>query len=263
MYEVTTEKTNYGSYYTTLNDYITPLLISLTTTSDIVGATFRLNFSNYYTSKVGLLNKISDVIKAKADGALQPDTSYNSTYITQNGIQVKNATDTEVVNMGEFATGLYGLRASHSDSAGGGYTQLTANGLERLVNGVSKPYQYLTFIEPATTHGLSNEGDIRDLPVEQWSIISNAWKYGKWVDLPIDFQNKDFKATISIADFPILFANNTSVETGLNIAEIDYVNARIRVVAYFWQSGFVMYPDYSYDSWMIYTGFNLAIMVIA
>jgi phage minor structural protein len=68
-YSITTEKTDYDTSYNTLNTYITPLLTDLTTTSDIVGATFRSNFSDYYSKRTTLLKKITDTAKSLADGA--------------------------------------------------------------------------------------------------------------------------------------------------------------------------------------------------
>jgi len=56
---ITTENTNYNTYYTTLIDYIDPLLSNLTTTSDITGTTFRTNFTNFYNYRQILLNKIA------------------------------------------------------------------------------------------------------------------------------------------------------------------------------------------------------------
>ncbi|GEM_PF-557066 len=52
--------TAYTSAYNTLNTYITPLLSNLATTSDIVGATFRTNFQNYYTQNVAILTAIEN-----------------------------------------------------------------------------------------------------------------------------------------------------------------------------------------------------------
>lgn len=68
-YGITTEKTNYVSAYNTLNTYITPLLADLTTTSDIVGTTFRANFKDYYDKKAILLKKITDTSKTLSDAA--------------------------------------------------------------------------------------------------------------------------------------------------------------------------------------------------
>lgn len=71
-YGVTTEKTTYGNNYTAISSYITPLLAGLTTTSTIVGTTFRTNFANYYSARTALLNKIANVTKTVADGAVTP-----------------------------------------------------------------------------------------------------------------------------------------------------------------------------------------------
>lgn len=68
-YGITTEKTSYGNAYTNLSDYITPLLADLTTTSDIVGSTFRANFKSYYDARQDLLNAISSKAKTLADTA--------------------------------------------------------------------------------------------------------------------------------------------------------------------------------------------------
>ena len=59
----------YTSRYDTLNTYITPLLSNLTTTSDIVGSTFRSHFTNYYNARQDLLNAISSAAKTLADNA--------------------------------------------------------------------------------------------------------------------------------------------------------------------------------------------------
>jgi len=66
---ITTEKTVYGTSYTTLSTYITPLLANLTTTSDIVGITFRANFKDYYDKLTSLLNAIATKAKTLADTA--------------------------------------------------------------------------------------------------------------------------------------------------------------------------------------------------
>lgn len=68
-YGITTEKTNYGTSYNTLNTYLTPLLANLATTSDIVGTTFRTNFKDYFDKKTTLLKVISEKAKTLADTA--------------------------------------------------------------------------------------------------------------------------------------------------------------------------------------------------
>lgn len=66
---ITTEKTNYGTAYGTLNTYITPLLADLTTTSDITGTTLRTNFKSYYDKRQVLLKAITDAANKKATDA--------------------------------------------------------------------------------------------------------------------------------------------------------------------------------------------------
>ena len=46
----------YTTTYNALSTYITPLLSSMNTTSDIVGTTFRTKFSDYFSAKLTLLN---------------------------------------------------------------------------------------------------------------------------------------------------------------------------------------------------------------
>lgn len=60
---------DYTAKYNTLNTYITPLLSSLTTNSNIVGTTFRATFKNYYDSKIKLLKLVTDAAKSAADAA--------------------------------------------------------------------------------------------------------------------------------------------------------------------------------------------------
>lgn len=64
---ITTENTSYNNAYDALNTYVTPLLSSLTTTSDITGSTFRTNFSNLYSARQALLNKIAEVAATRSN----------------------------------------------------------------------------------------------------------------------------------------------------------------------------------------------------
>ncbi|MCZ2084165.1 MAG: phage tail protein [Flavobacteriales bacterium] len=52
--------TVYQSAYNSLNIYISPLLANLTTTTDIVGITFRTNFQNYYNACVAIVTAIGN-----------------------------------------------------------------------------------------------------------------------------------------------------------------------------------------------------------
>lgn len=62
--------TAYTTAYNTLNSYITPLLANLTTTSDIVGTTFRSTFKAYYDANIDLLNAVANKINSIADGKI-------------------------------------------------------------------------------------------------------------------------------------------------------------------------------------------------
>lgn len=62
-------KTSYGNAYNALSGYITPLLTSLSTTSDIVGTDFRAKFKAYYDARTDLLNAISAKAKELVDAA--------------------------------------------------------------------------------------------------------------------------------------------------------------------------------------------------
>lgn len=66
---ITTEKTNYTNAYNSLSSYVSAPLASLGSTSSITGSTLRSRFKTYYDSRTALLNKVSDVAKAKADSA--------------------------------------------------------------------------------------------------------------------------------------------------------------------------------------------------
>jgi len=67
-YGITTDKTNYINAYNALDTYLTSnnLLADLTSTSDIVGVTFRSKFSDYYKYKIILMNAITNALKASS-----------------------------------------------------------------------------------------------------------------------------------------------------------------------------------------------------
>jgi hypothetical protein len=73
LYGITTEKTDYLNAYNALSDYLinasTGVLNNMAVTSDISGSTFRSKFSNYYSKRVLLAQKVSASIKAIADTA--------------------------------------------------------------------------------------------------------------------------------------------------------------------------------------------------
>ena len=59
----------YTAAFTALQTYLTPLLANMAVDTAIVGATFRLNFKNYYDAKIALLKLVTDAAKGLADQA--------------------------------------------------------------------------------------------------------------------------------------------------------------------------------------------------
>lgn len=70
LFGITTENTSYNNNYTTLSSYLSSLLSDLSTPSTIVGSAFRLNFTNFYSARQELLNKISVEASKRADWEL-------------------------------------------------------------------------------------------------------------------------------------------------------------------------------------------------
>lgn len=93
-----TQATNFGVSYTAyqtaynaLNTYITPLLSNLSTTSDIVGATFRSTFKSYYDARTDLLNAIATKAKQLADAAQTSANSANAELLNKVAYSEYNA----------------------------------------------------------------------------------------------------------------------------------------------------------------------------
>jgi len=95
---ITTENTNYNNSYTTLIDYLTPLLTSLTATSDITGSTLRTNFTDFYTKRQLLLNKIAEVANTNATNATATANAANATATTANTNATNAATLADTAN---------------------------------------------------------------------------------------------------------------------------------------------------------------------
>ena len=120
-YSITTEKTAYGAAYTTLSTYLTPLLSSLTTTSDIDGAAFRGTFTTFYSARQALLNRISAVAGTRADYLLvsnKPEADgFLETFESGNLSQWTNYTgsgELSVVSVSDSLTGGKVLRIGNN-----------------------------------------------------------------------------------------------------------------------------------------------------
>ena len=105
------------------------------------------------------------------------------------------------------------LRFSHID---GTFTEISGDGLRRLTASDNRNYHYL-FYSATFIFGESS---------------SNA----RWIQLPDDFKGKDFKIYMAIADSMTAPSYSYSIQrfvcTRHPNHQIDYVNARIPVIAY-------------------------------
>lgn len=63
---IVTERTGHTTNYNALSSYLSPLLADLTTTSDLVGSTWRSNWAGYYAARQSLLNRIAVVASTTA-----------------------------------------------------------------------------------------------------------------------------------------------------------------------------------------------------
>lgn len=88
-------KTAYGSVYTALSTYITPLLSDLSSTSNITGTEFRAKFKAYYDARTDLLNAISAKAKELADNAQEAAdaAAENASQAIEDAATAKNAAD--------------------------------------------------------------------------------------------------------------------------------------------------------------------------
>ncbi len=88
-------KTAYGSAYTALSTYITPLLSNLSSTSNITGTEFREKFKAYYDARTDLLNAISAKAKELADNAQEAAdaAAENASQAIEDAAAAKNAAD--------------------------------------------------------------------------------------------------------------------------------------------------------------------------
>ena len=91
----------YTTAYNALSTYITPLLASLTTTSDIVGTTFRATFKSYYDANVDLLNAVSNKINLIADGKIT--SYYMATFSAVQAMSTAWTASEKASNIGDLA----------------------------------------------------------------------------------------------------------------------------------------------------------------
>ncbi|WP_151035687.1 tail fiber domain-containing protein [Bacillus wiedmannii] len=107
-YGITTEKTNFVNTYNTLNTTLNGtggILTSMTTTSTVVGATFRAQFDDYYDKMAQLTKKVNELAKSLADGAQGTANTANTTANTaNNAINTNKATWDRASNINSNGT---------------------------------------------------------------------------------------------------------------------------------------------------------------
>ncbi len=99
-YSVTS--TAYTTAYNSLSSYVTPILSSMSTTSDIVGTTFRSTFKSYYDENTKILNAIATKINANAQSYAN---SAVSTIAWQSEVQAAINNNATYIDGGKIVTG--------------------------------------------------------------------------------------------------------------------------------------------------------------
>ena len=104
------ERWDYDYVYAVLNDYITPLLQDISSTSVIDGATFRDKWSFFYEYRQRLINKMAAVAATKADwsnvtGSGKPE---NGATVGANSSNLKSGPGVNMVFNGDYTDGLAG-----------------------------------------------------------------------------------------------------------------------------------------------------------
>lgn len=168
-------KTEYTNAYNALSTYITPLLQSLTTTSDIVGSTFRATFKNYYDARTELLNNISAKAKELADAAQS-----TADVAQENADAAKKAAD-KALAKAESAQSAADAAQSTADAAAtaASNAQNTANTAKTTAEAANSELNKINsdgYISPSEKGALVQQH--KDIQSEYADIISQANKYG-------------------------------------------------------------------------------------
>lgn len=168
LYGITTEKSLYLTAYVALNTYINPLLADLTTTSNIVGDTFRSNFNTYYSRRSALLKVIADKAKQRSDLAEANAKSYADISYGDTKIKVDNGKLHIVDKNGQVIAGENGLDLENIAGYG-----VETGGIIRVENVAPATYEtYSVTISRSDleTNKTINFGDTSALP---YSMTTN------------------------------------------------------------------------------------------
>ena len=176
-YGITTERTNMTNSYNTLNTVLngtSGILVNMSTTSTVVGATFRGQFDDYYDKKAILQRKVNETAKTLANSA-QNDASnakgktdnWTVTGTTEiNGAKIRTGTLTadkittgKMTNTkGNVTLDLDGGKMTMKDSTGSNTSTLTEGKLDFVYKGEFLPISSslgngsLSFTKEADVH---------------------------------------------------------------------------------------------------------------
>lgn len=198
---IVTERTAHTTSYNALSAYLSPLLADLTTTSDLVGASWRSNWAGYYTARQALLNRIAEVASTTAAWA----------GVSGSGKPIDNAG--KVIDLGDGT----GAGQRHANDAPGWYPV-----------GTTQQFKWsasvgLGFAEWGILRTEQQFGDDAGGPATQtWKSATGEWKrtgtrgggWGVWtrrIDRPITSGNA--------SDFVTPGAINTSELNGTAASE--------------------------------------------
>lgn len=168
-------KTEYTNAYNALSTYITPLLQSLTTTSDISGSTFRATFKNYYDARTELLNNISAKAKELADAA------QDAADVAQENADAAKAAAQEALLKAEAAqeTANAAQQSANEANEAASNAQQAAEQAKAKADAANSELSKINddgFISPSEKGALVQQQ--KDIQSEYADIISQANKYG-------------------------------------------------------------------------------------
>ncbi|MCM3628809.1 phage tail protein [Paenibacillus glycanilyticus] len=190
----TATDTSYSNLISAINSAIADGKTTPTEKSDV-----DTKFADYKSKIATLSTRFTEAINAIAttsannagqaakDASVLKGTKYNSVYMDANGFHIDNATG-EVVRMGQFANGQYGVITYHTD---GSTTALTPAGLIRKTATGEMPYSYLTAAGSGIT---GTSGSYFNTATDNdGSSIADVT-----ISLPTDFKGKDFKVFLAL-----------------------------------------------------------------
>ena len=210
--------TLYTSYYNALSTYITPLLSSLTSTSNIDRGDFNTNFTNYYQYRSALLSAISAKLKSDTDniqiGGVNLITNSDQEIVC-NQNETNHETTHALIEFNKTYTVSYFLKSSANFSGQTSLLQLYDISGNRIVatwfsdNGVTTVYKRFSH-----TFTITDSNDIKFSLGLRNSASSNIFTYYRW---KLEEGNRATTWTPAIEDNYLLnaFKQDTTVKGGL------------------------------------------------